>query len=729
MTRPGTRSDDSKRKGDSVQNTSDVQKLNDKVEQMAAKFAEDLRVFRKDLESRATASSTTSKADCDLTELSKRFSDFETSVLKSLKELKSSISQMNFITAKNDMAANQNMVLLHGVPESVNQNIYQEVTNTINTKIGVKIEKCDLDYCHRLGPSRASATRPRPIVVSVCHRWLRNDIFNSKKRLKGSGIFLTELLTFDNLKIFKECKKYFPDACYTMGGRVVVINGGVKVVVTSMEKLTTIVSKVFPNQENGHEIQQYVYQHKFEVCGITETWLSPSYDDTSFKLNGYQFIRKDRIGKKLPPQNCDVIPISQTVSDHWLVFANFDLALKRSPKRNIKFRDYNGIVSGELERDALSLNWDLIYHTSNINDKLNIFNSYVLFLIDRHAPFKYKTVQEKPYTPWITSNIKLLMKMRDSAYRKYLQHKSDAKLQQYRQLRNFTKHAIAREKIAYFHSLSVRPGNEFWKDAEKLNLTKENKYPDLWKRAVILPLPKVSNPKELKDLRPISILPAVSKILEKHIYNQILLFMESKNIVPATQSGFRKNFSTSTCLVNLVNDVRFNQDKKEITGLCLLDFAGAFDTLCHGVLLSKLHYFGFSDQALAFFRSYLTGRSQCAVMKHGPDKIKSNYLPVSSGVPQGSVLGPLLFSLYVADMEESIVNSKLQQFADDSQLILKSKQPSYLYKLFITRDHPHQTRFIDHKEGKAANNVLSEGKLRQFSDSRGKEPYASQTET
>ena len=210
----------------------------------------------------------------------------------------------------------------------------------------------------------------------------------------------------------------------------------------------------------------------------------------------------------------------------------------------------------------------------------------------------------------------------------------------------------------------------------------ENKFPDLWKKAIIVPIPKILNPNDLKDLRPISILPAISKILEKHIYHQILRFVEARNIIPNSQSGFRKNYSTSTCLVNLVNDVRCNGDKKEITCLCLLDFSKAFDTLCHRMLLAKLHYFGFSNDAVSFFESYLVRRYQCALINDGPNKLKSSYLSVNTGVPQGSILGPLLFCLYVADMKNEVLNSKLQQFADDSQLYV-SFSPSNMQNFQI----------------------------------------------
>ena len=213
----------------------------------------------------------------------------------------------------------------------------------------------------------------------------------------------------------------------------------------------------------------------------------------------------------------------------------------------------------------------------------------------------------------------------------------------------------------------------------------ENVFPLVWKRAIIKPLCKISKPEELKDLRPISILPVVSKIVEKHVYQQICSFVNTANIIPDCQSGFRKNFSTTTSLVNLLNEVRCNEEKKERTCLGLLDFSKAFDTLNHEMLLAKLHFFGLSDNSIKFFKAYLSNRAHCVVVKKECSTQKSNYIPMTTGVPQGSILGPLLFSLYVADMNNFIEHSKLQQYADDSQVYISFS---------LENSHTAQANFI-----------------------------------
>jgi len=162
----------------------------------------------------------------------------------------------------------------------------------------------------------------------------------------------------------------------------------------------------------------------------------------------------------------------------------------------------------------------------------------------------------------------------------------------------------------------------------------------------------------------------VSKILEKHIQNQLFSFSVSSNVLPDCQSGFRKNFSTSTSLIGLLNDIRCNQDNKNITCLGILDFSKAFDTINHEMLLSKLHYFGLSNASIQFFRSYLSNRAHCVQLIKDCHSFKSSFLNVRYGVPQGSILGPLLFSIYVSDMYSWVKYCKLRQYADDSQLYI-----------------------------------------------------------
>ena len=195
----------------------------------------------------------------------------------------------------------------------------------------------------------------------------------------------------------------------------------------------------------------------------------------------------------------------------------------------------------------------------------------------------------------------------------------------------------------------------------------ESLFPDQWKTALILPLPKVTDVQSVTDLRPISLLPVVSKIFEKIIYSQIIKYLLSNNLLPDTQSGFRKQYSTASVLLKVTDDIIQAADNKETSALVLLDFSKAFDTLDHQLLCAKLHYYGFTYESIKFFDSYLSGRTQRVLL----DGKMSHSLLISRGVPQGSILGPMLFLIYTSDMEQAVTGCGMQRYADDTQLHIK----------------------------------------------------------
>ena len=171
-------------------------------------------------------------------------------------------------------------------------------------------------------------------------------------------------------------------------------------------------------------------------------------------------------------------------------------------------------------------------------------------------------------------------------------------------------------------------------------------FPDAFKTAVVKPLLKKANldANELKNYRPISNLPFISKILEKIVSVQINSFLKENNIMEELQSGFRTNHSTETALTKIVSDLRLNSDANKVSILVLLDLSAAFDTIDHDILINRLEKLvGLSDRVLNWFRTYIKGRKFYVKLgDHVSEKHDSSY-----GVAQGSCLGPLLFSLYM----------------------------------------------------------------------------------
>ena len=198
---------------------------------------------------------------------------------------------------------------------------------------------------------------------------------------------------------------------------------------------------------------------------------------------------------------------------------------------------------------------------------------------------------------------------------------------------------------------------------------KHNKFPDRWKHAIIKPIPKNDNPASPSDFRPISLLPAISKIIEKIACRQICQFFAHNKRLDNLQSAYKKFHSTTTALLHITDDIYKATDKSLVTILILLDYSKAFDTANHKIILAKLQSFGFRDVALDWVESYLTGRKQ----KVKNDLGESDWINLKNGVPQGSILGPLLFLVLVSDLHESIINGKYHMYADDTQIYYHCK--------------------------------------------------------
>ena len=194
--------------------------------------------------------------------------------------------------------------------------------------------------------------------------------------------------------------------------------------------------------------------------------------------------------------------------------------------------------------------------------------------------------------------------------------------------------------------------------------------PELWKTALITPIPKKDNP-TIMDLRPISILPTASKILEKVIKKQLVEYVEHNKILPKTQSGFRKNHSCTTALLKITNDITSCIDRGGCSPSVLIDMTKAFDCINKELLMAKLNYYNIKCGGL--FYNYLHNRRQ-AVQLHTEEVTRtSDFQLLDSGVPQGSILGPILFSIFMADIQHVIKNSSYHMYADDLQIYLPVK--------------------------------------------------------
>ena len=204
-------------------------------------------------------------------------------------------------------------------------------------------------------------------------------------------------------------------------------------------------------------------------------------------------------------------------------------------------------------------------------------------------------------------------------------------------------------------------------------ILKHKNWPSQWKTSFVTPLYKSDARNDITNYRPISILPRISLILERILFN--FTYPKVRHLIKRQQHGFMKSRSTISQLIIYLDSIYSSCDKNSPGLAIYFDVRKAFDSVPHHLLLAKLVILGFDFEFLQLFESYLTNRYQCVVINQSI----SSPLPVTSGVPQGSVLGPLLFILFINDMTDDVLNSEFYLFADDLK-IKSSSAPSLVQK-------------------------------------------------
>ena len=326
-----------------------------------------------------------------------------------------------------------------------------------------------------------------------------------------------------------------------------------------------------------------------------------------------------------------------------------------------------------------------------INNKSSKDNEEIYLDDDGNIITDQKTVANKFNKFYTTVADKLVRKLGNPT----------TKFQDY--LKNPNKHSIflnetdPGEVATLIHKLDVRKSGDIYgvnarlvKDAGPsvaTNLSiifnlciEKGTFPQLLKTAKVIPIYKADSKMLASNYRPISLLPIIGKLFEKIIHSRFTSFIKKYNILFKRQYGFQNGKSTEQAHIDIQNSILNAIEKKESPCCLFLDFAKAFDTVNHSILIQKLNHYGIRGNALQLIESYLADREQCVQVNNAT----SDFEYIKHGVPQGSILGPLLFLLYINDIAQSSPLLEFYLFADDTTIFISDSDVKRLEKTLNT---------------------------------------------
>ncbi|XP_075150516.1 uncharacterized protein LOC142224618 [Haematobia irritans] len=424
-------------------------------------------------------------------------------------------------------------------------------------------------------------------------------------------------------------------------------------------------------------------------------------------------------------------------SHHAAIFISYNMR-KMENAHELEIRDFSSFNIDNCLRELYSSDFTQIYTTNDTNIQVNIFTRILRDNFDRHVP--KRIVRRRRFRDWFGGPyIVEAREMRDFAYRAFvedgsqsnwkgiwselkrlgicegLSHTTDVdteacnKYFSLPRLNDPPNVLFESNVVNDFNGFSFRnvSEEELWCAVSRVKsnsvgddgipikfvrmifpsiarhllhicntVLTSSSYPRAWKVAKVIPVPKVKNPCHFSEFRPISIVPALSKVVEILMDDQIGTYLMENSVISDNQSGFRKGYSTTTLLVDLVDEVRRRVDLKEFVLVVSLDFSRAFDSISHEVLLNKMfHKYGLSLSACRLLKTFLVERSQFVFCNGFSSSTRSLY----RGIPQGSIIGPKLFSLYINDIFEVLSFMKCHLYADDLQLIISGGVGSEIY--------------------------------------------------
>ncbi|XP_042891027.1 uncharacterized protein LOC122265692 [Penaeus japonicus] len=423
--------------------------------------------------------------------------------------------------------------------------------------------------------------------------------------------------------------------------------------------------------------------------------------------------------------------VYSSVSDHFPVFSFFQS--RDSPKTPnttvIKFRDFSAANLDNFLSDVENVDWLNCLTSTEVDEGFSQFHDKFYTIFSQYFPIKHKKIKTQHLNkPYITYDIKQLIKEKNSIgnnkktwdiINTVLNRKSQTSLQALSPdvLNSYFANSgealaskLATTEASHLHyldnPLQMYFSPRLYTESEICNIVRESRdssagnddipmsiikkslphiiqaltyfcnrslqtgmFPSCLRIARVVPIHKGGSLHEPKCYRPVSVLAAFGKIFETMMYDRMIEFCNYHNILSNFQFGFRAQRSSESALQCFTNYVLRAFDDNEFLISVFLDLSKAFDTVNHQILIDKLHYYRFRGPSLRWFQSYLSNRMQY-VSVNGQSSIM---LPVNYGVPQGSVLGPLLFNMYINDMPRSSFALNYVLFADDCTMYISDR--------------------------------------------------------
>ena len=390
----------------------------------------------------------------------------------------------------------------------------------------------------------------------------------------------------------------------------------------------------------------------------------------------------DVILTSMPEKHKHTTVFHTTLSDHFMVCTEI-LCHSRQEFKEIKCRTFKNFNASEFI-DDVSLFLSSMNYEDSLETLWDIFKEGFKDISNKYAPLRSYRVKANSQ-PWISQDIVNLMKERDFSNIGTEINKSFTDNTTYwrgpESVYNYIfKNVSEGEIYEYLLKLPDKSNNDILGfDSKLLRIAASVICKPLafminisfntgvvlsdWKKARICPIYKGKGSKtEKSNYRPISVLGHITKIFEKCAHGQLLSYLEQHDFISVDQSAFIKHHSTQTLLLKVVDNWLENIENGLITGICYFDVAKCFDSISHDILLFKMGKYGIRNTEINWFKSYLNGRLQATYCNN----ILSNFSPICAGIPQGSILGPLLFVLFMSDLSMGIF--EIFKYADDTMI-------------------------------------------------------------